>query len=142
SLIDERPFEHEFFVRIQKSFPFMQELSLVNYEAQNQTQSFQSNGDNGNLSVIEYTSLCKLYITTAHDDYVEEFLVDTKTCLRNNIVLFVNYESLERVTHNFTRDATRNNCDKIIQLNLCNRTEHCNALEKYFSNAKMCYSRF
>ncbi|CAF1262567.1 unnamed protein product [Adineta steineri] len=142
SLIDERPFQHEFFVRIQKSFPFMQELSLVNYEAQNQTQSFQSNGDNGNLSVIEYTSLCKLYIDRAHDDYVEEFLVDTKTCLRNNIILFVDYESLQRVTHNFTRDATRNNCDKITKLYLCDRKERCNSLEEYFSNAKMCYSRF
>ncbi|CAF1146365.1 unnamed protein product [Adineta steineri] len=141
SLIDERPFQHEFFVRIQKSFPFMQELSLVNYEAQNQTQSFQSNGDNGNLSVIEYTSLCKLYITTAHDDYVEEFLVDTKTCLRNNIILFVDYESLQRVTHNFTRDATRNNCYKITKLHLCDRAEHCNALEKYFCNAKICFRK-
>ncbi|CAF1225193.1 unnamed protein product [Adineta steineri] len=141
SLIDERPFQHEFFVRIQKSFPFMQELSLVNYEAQNQTQSFQSNGDNGNLSVIKYTSLCKLYIDRAHNDYVEEFLLDTKTCLQNNIALFVNYESLQRVTHNFTRDATRNNYYKIIKLNLCDRAEHCNALEKYFSNAKICFRK-
>ena len=30
SLFDEHPFEHEFFIQIQKSFPFMRELTVVN----------------------------------------------------------------------------------------------------------------
>ncbi|CAF2601687.1 unnamed protein product [Rotaria sp. Silwood2] len=33
SLFDEYPFEHEFFLRIQKSFPFVQELIVINYKS-------------------------------------------------------------------------------------------------------------
>ncbi|CAF4179368.1 unnamed protein product [Adineta steineri] len=139
SLFDVRPFEHEFFLRIQKSFPFMEELSLCNQRAQNRKQSNQSNSDNQNLSVIKYTSLCKLSITSVHGDYVEEFLVDTKTYFQNNLILFVSYESLQRVTYNFSRDATRTNCGKISKLHLCDRESRCNSLEEYFPNAKICY---
>ena len=35
SLFDEHPFEHEFFLRIQKSFPFMERLSVNNNKPQN-----------------------------------------------------------------------------------------------------------
>ena len=35
SLFDEHPFEHEFFVRIQKSFPFMERLCVFNHKPQN-----------------------------------------------------------------------------------------------------------
>ncbi|CAF1039125.1 unnamed protein product [Adineta steineri] len=117
SLYDERPFEHEFFLRIQKSFPFMKELSLVNRTAQNRKQSNQSNSHNQNSSLIKYTSLCKLSIVGVHDDYVEEFLLDAKTYFQNNLILLVNYECLERVTHDFSRDATRTNCGKISLFN-------------------------
>ncbi|CAF5033202.1 unnamed protein product, partial [Rotaria sp. Silwood1] len=45
SLFDEYPFEHEFFLRIQKSFPFIEELSVINYKSQNEKQSYESNND-------------------------------------------------------------------------------------------------
>jgi len=35
SLYDERPFEHEFFIRIAQSFPFMTSLTIINRHAQN-----------------------------------------------------------------------------------------------------------
>ncbi|CAF4566190.1 unnamed protein product [Rotaria socialis] len=35
SLYDEHPFENEFFIRIAQSFPFMEELSLINRHSQN-----------------------------------------------------------------------------------------------------------
>jgi len=136
-LFDERPFEHEFFLRIQKSFPFMEELSLINRTAQNRKQS---NSDNRNLSPIEYTFLFELSISNVHDDYIEEFLLDTKTYLQNNLILFVNYESLQRVTHHFIKDATRTNCGKISKLHVCGREKRCNSLEEYFPYAKICYS--
>ncbi|CAF5036677.1 unnamed protein product [Rotaria sp. Silwood1] len=113
SLFDEYPFEHDFFLRIQKSFPFMETLSLNNYKSQNDKQSYQSNNDNRNLSLIKYSFLNELYIINVHDDYIKEFLFDTKTCFQNNVDLHIKYESLERVTQNFTRDATRINCAKI-----------------------------
>ncbi|CAF5223859.1 unnamed protein product, partial [Rotaria magnacalcarata] len=137
SLCDERPFEHEFFLRIDQSFPFMEILHLTNHKSQNRKQSHGSNNDNQNLSLIEYPLLSDLHIVNAHDDYIEQFLFHTKTYLRNNIHLYIDYASLQRVTHNFTRDATRINCTKICKLSLRGREERSNSLEKYFPNAKM-----
>ena len=34
SLFDEHPFEHEFFLRISQSFPFVEKLSLMNFKPQ------------------------------------------------------------------------------------------------------------
>jgi hypothetical protein len=38
SLFDEHPFEHEFFIRIQRSFRFMQRLSIITGKAQKDRQ--------------------------------------------------------------------------------------------------------
>ncbi|CAF3145748.1 unnamed protein product [Rotaria socialis] len=48
SLYDEYPFEHEFFIRIQKSFPFIEELTAINYKSQNEKQSYEPNNDSQN----------------------------------------------------------------------------------------------
>jgi hypothetical protein len=74
----------------------------------------KSKNDDENLSIINYCHLTKLRFFQAHEDYLEEFLLDTKTCLLNNVYLYVGRELLEKVTDNFTRDATRLNCSKII----------------------------
>ncbi|CAM4976832.1 unnamed protein product [Rotaria socialis] len=79
SLFDEHPFGHEFFVRIQKSFPFLEELYLTNHKSQNRKQFYESSSDNPNLSVIQYSFLTKLVID---DDYIEQFLFDTKMYLK------------------------------------------------------------
>ncbi|CAF2987020.1 unnamed protein product [Rotaria sp. Silwood2] len=140
SLYDEHPFDHEFFLRIQKSFPFMETLNLTNQKPQNHKQSYESNNNNQNLSVIEYPFLNNLGIIHVHDDYIEQFLFDTKTYFRNNVVLHIKYESLQRVTHNFKRDATRINCAKINNLCLYGERYHSNsALKEYFPFAKICY---
>jgi hypothetical protein len=140
SLFDEHPFEHEFFLRIVQSFPFIELLSLVNHKPQNRKQSYESNNDNGNLSLIKYFFLNELSIINVHDDYIEQFLFDSKTYFQNNIILYVDYESLQRVTHNFTRDATRTNCAKISKLHLCGQRKRYNSAEKYFPYAKIYYS--
>jgi hypothetical protein len=138
SLFDEHPFEHEFFLRIQKSFPFMERLSLTNHKSQSRKQSYESN-NNGNLPVIEYSFLSELVIVDVHDDYIEQFLLDTKTYLHDNVLLYINYESLERVTHNFTRDITRINCAKINKLKVCGESKCSISLEEYFPNAEIYY---
>jgi len=74
----------------------------------------KSKNDDENLSIINYYHLAELRYCQAHEDYLEEFLLDTKTCLLNNVYLYVGRELLEKVTDNFTRDATRLNCSKII----------------------------
>ncbi|CAF1533373.1 unnamed protein product, partial [Rotaria sp. Silwood1] len=110
SLYDEYPFEHDFFIRIAQSFPFMEKLSIDNRYSQNQKESYKLMNDKSNLSIAKYYYLSELRIDRAHDDYIEEFLCNTKTYLQNNIHLDIDYEPLERVTHNFTRDDTRINC--------------------------------
>ncbi|CAF1518188.1 unnamed protein product [Adineta steineri] len=118
SLFDEEhPFEHDFFVQIQKSFPFIERLGVFNHKPQNSKPSYQSN-TNQSLDVIKYSFLNVLNIINAHDDYIEQFLFDTKTHFQNDIILYIKYECLERVTNNFTRDITRRNCAKIKTLRL------------------------
>ncbi|CAF1644497.1 unnamed protein product [Rotaria socialis] len=116
SLYDERPFEHEFFRRIQKSFPFMKELTINNRKAQNNKQLMKLNNDNQIMSIIEYRYLTRLNIINTHDDYVELFLFDTKISLPNNLHLCADYQSLKRVTYDFTRDITRNHSSKFAAL--------------------------
>jgi hypothetical protein len=106
SLFDEYPFEHEFFIRIQKSFPFMEDLTVTNWKA-------QYKNDNRDLSLIHYHHLTCLDLTEVHDDYIEQFLLDTKTSLPFNLDLSVHYESIRRVTHDFKRIETRINYSKI-----------------------------
>ncbi|CAF1021285.1 unnamed protein product [Adineta steineri] len=134
SLFDEKPFEHEFFLRIQKSFPLMESLSINNNKPQ---ECKQSNDNHGNLSLIQYSSLTELCIIDVHDDYIEEFLSDTKTYLEANFDLYIKYESLQRITHNFTRENTRINCTKVNKLYLHDNLKHSNTLEDYIPIAKV-----
>lgn len=113
SLFDEQPFQHEFFIRIQKSFPFMKDLTVTNLKAQNNKQNGKSKTDNRDLSLINYHHLTSLNLTEVHDDYIEQFLLDTKTALPFNLSLYINYRSIRRVTHHFKRIETRINCSKI-----------------------------
>jgi hypothetical protein len=138
-LFDEHPFEHDFFLRIQKSFPFIEKLSLINHKPQKYKQSYGSN-NNQNLSLIKYSYLSDLDIINVHDDYIEQFLCHNRTYLQNNVLLYINYKCLERVTHNFTRDATQINCAKINELQLRGETKRSNStLQEYFPHAKICY---
>ncbi|CAF3716482.1 unnamed protein product [Rotaria socialis] len=114
SLFDERPFEHEFFLQIAQSFPFMKKLTITNRKAQVNKQRRKTKNEDEHLSIINYNHLTELRFFQAHEDYLEEFLLNTKTCLLNNVYLFVGRELLEKVTDNFTRDALRLNCSKII----------------------------
>ncbi|CAF4970892.1 unnamed protein product [Rotaria sp. Silwood1] len=132
SLYDDHPFEHEFFIRISQSFPFMEKLIINNRYAQNQKESYKLMNDNSNLSIAKYYNLITLDIDRAHDDYSEEFLCNTKTYLQNNILLFIRYEALQSVTHNYTRDDTRINCAKINELYLLEKVKDSKSLEDYF----------
>ncbi|CAF0961028.1 unnamed protein product [Rotaria sordida] len=50
SLYDEHPFEHEFFLKIAKSFPFMERLTVNNDKPQKNKFDEQSKDDNRHLS--------------------------------------------------------------------------------------------
>ncbi|CAF4647693.1 unnamed protein product, partial [Rotaria sp. Silwood2] len=111
-LYDERPFEHEFFLRIAQSFSSMEKLTVVNRKSQIDKRCIKSINDNQDLSIIKYPHLTKVFLEEAHDDCIEQSLVDTKMCLPNNVFLSAVDRSLERVARNFERGVTRNNCEK------------------------------
>ncbi|CAF1458841.1 unnamed protein product [Rotaria sordida] len=129
SLFDERPFEHEFFLQIAQSFPFMETLTLNNRKPQK--------NDNQQWSIIEYPCLITLDIVQVHENYVEQFLNNTKTCLPKNVNLHIDYISLQKVTNNFTRDATRMNCFTINILALHHKPEFTLYLKDYFPYAEI-----
>lgn len=137
SLHDERPFEHEFFLRIVQVFPLMEELCIVNRQPQSHKQSSQSNNDDRNHAIIKYNSLVNIHMINVHDDYIEEFLLDTRTEFQNHIRLNVDYQTLKRVTNNFTRDDTRINSIKINRLHLFNTLQFSKSVEEYFPSAKI-----
>ncbi|CAF2945702.1 unnamed protein product [Rotaria sp. Silwood2] len=67
SLFDDRPFEHEFFVRIAQAFPLLKKLSMINRTPQNQ----RTKNNNEYLSIIEYLHLIELDFLDVNDDYLE-----------------------------------------------------------------------
>ena len=135
-LYDERPFEIEFFIRIAQAFPFLKTLVLENESPQNYKQFKKSNIDNRTSPFIKYSHLILLNLFDAHNDYIEQFLDDTKTCLSNNIHLVVDYESLQRVTYNFTRNSTRINCSKVNKLSVYDKLIASKHLNDYFPHAE------
>ncbi|CAF5002797.1 unnamed protein product [Rotaria sp. Silwood1] len=110
----------------------MEKLSLINHQSRKHKQSYKSINDNYNLTIVKYNYLITLDIETVRDDCIEELLFNTKTCFHNNIVLYINYKSLERVTHNFTRDITRINCAKVNEIFLVGEKIYSNSLRDYF----------
>ncbi|CAF0981930.1 unnamed protein product [Rotaria sordida] len=137
SLYDEYPFEHEFFLRIQKSFPLMEKLNLYNKKRQNNKQYRKSKENIEHLSIVEYSYLTNLILYDTHYDYIEEFLLDTKTCLENGVFLSLNYKSLKKVTRNFKRNAIRINSNKVNRLYISGEFNITERLKHYFSHAKI-----
>ncbi|CAF0989018.1 unnamed protein product [Rotaria magnacalcarata] len=114
SLYDERPFEHEFFLRIAESFPLMEELFVRNQKQQINKPIEKSK----KLSIIKYPSLKQRFLNNTCIDYHEQFLFDTKTSLPFNVRVNMQYGLVKQVTHNFTSNTTRSNCAKINFANL------------------------
>jgi hypothetical protein len=137
SLMDERPFEHEFFLRIAQSFPLMEKLKVINETPQKNKLCSESKHDNQDLSIIKYPHLYDLILYEVHDDYIEQFLVDAKMCLPIHVNLTIEYEPLRRVTHNFTRNATRSNCAKLNSLYLNAERPSRKLLKKYFPHTEI-----
>ena len=113
SLFDERPFEHEFFLRIAQSFPLMEKLTVNNEKRQINKRFGKSKNENRDLVIIKYPHLKELNLFYACIDYHEQFLLGTKTCLPFGVRVFMNYELAKEVTRNFRRNATRSNCAKL-----------------------------
>ncbi|CAF1128301.1 unnamed protein product [Rotaria sordida] len=137
SLYDERPFEHEYFLRIGEAFPFMEELTINNKKPQMNKLHRESKSGNEDFSIIKYPHLTRVKFLAVHDDYVEQFLVDTTMCLPNNVFLAVCGQALERVTENFTRNTTRINCAKLRLVYLVGKYEITQQLKDYFPHTNV-----
>jgi hypothetical protein len=126
------PFEHEFFIRIARSFPLLKYLQIINFESQSQMLNNWNSNDNQLYSIVEYPYLISLRIWVSHIDYVEQFLNETKTHLPHLTKLAVDYDQLAIVTNNFTRDITRLNCAKVKQLIIDKTFVHSKDVYVYF----------
>ncbi len=116
------PFEHEFFMRITRSFPLLKLLQVLNLIPQSPISNKLSSNDNQLCStIIEYPYLTSLDLGFVHHDYIDQFLNDKKTHLPRLTKLTVDYYRLITVTRNFTNDRTRINCMKVKKLNLCRK---------------------
>jgi hypothetical protein len=115
SIMGTVPFKHEFFVRLAHSFPLLKCLRLANFVPQSE-DSDELKFDNNELClVVEYPHMKSLDIMNAFG-YAEQFLNESKTRLPNLVELRIEYNILQIVTENFTRDATRVNCIKVKRL--------------------------
>ncbi|CAF1682787.1 unnamed protein product, partial [Adineta ricciae] len=83
SLFDEHPFEYEFFHQIAQSFPFLKRLTIRNEKAQCKKAKKHEK-----LLSIHYPYLEYLHLRKVHDDYIEQFLIDTKTYLPFHVMFF------------------------------------------------------
>ena len=84
-----------------------------------------------------YTDLTYLDLNEAHDDYLEQFLVDMNMSLSNNVYLSVYYKVINRVTENFIRMTTRINCAKLHSLCLHDAYEITKHIKIYFPHTNI-----
>ncbi|CAF4091213.1 unnamed protein product [Rotaria sordida] len=110
------PMKHEFFMRINQTFPLLKYFSLKNNCSQSLCFDLWISDENLSNSIIEYSNLISLDIMEADKDYIAQFLLETKTFLPHLTELKVNYDQLEIVTRCFTRDTMRRNCLKVKRL--------------------------
>ncbi|CAF1214485.1 unnamed protein product [Adineta steineri] len=115
-----------------QAFPNVKKLRLEN----EQPQKKKNHGDS---SITTYFHLTELHLLFAHDDYIEEFLTDSKTYLPNTVDLIVEYKAIQRLTENFTRSTTQINCSKLIRLYLYEDDDQIilDDMEHYFPRAKI-----
>ncbi|CAM2727821.1 unnamed protein product [Rotaria socialis] len=113
---DNDGFKHEFFVRIARSFPLLKYLRIFNIEPQVLADMKLSSDHSQSYSMIEYPHLTSLDMSHGHQDYLEQFLNETKAYVPCLTELKALYPRLKIVTNNFTREETRRNCAKVKQL--------------------------
>ena len=132
-LDEEQPFEYAFFLRIAQSFPLLEVLTVINKKGQNEKRCKERK----DLSVIKYPRLLHLDLITAHEDYHEQFLSDTKTSLPNGLYVAMDYQFARKVTRNFRRNSTRSNCAKINCVSFYRKLPYPEHLTDYFPCAKI-----
>jgi hypothetical protein len=122
---DIRPFEHQLFRIMSRSFPFLEKLIIFNQEAQENEQEKP-------LILITFNHLYELDLSYTHSDYVRQFLSEKNTrlpCLTN---LKIDYRHLVTLTNHFTNDIARLNCSKITSLEIYTQFDRTENFHSYF----------
>ncbi|CAF4341517.1 unnamed protein product [Rotaria sp. Silwood2] len=127
------PFNHEFFIRIARSFPLLNNLRIVNFQSQStcNLNTFSSDSSQS-YSIAEYPYLTSLDVRTAAIDYAEQFLNETKTYAPYLTELTIHYRNLKMVTNDFTREETRRSCAKVKRLIMIGTWVHSKDFYLYF----------
>ncbi|CAF1318472.1 unnamed protein product [Rotaria sp. Silwood1] len=99
---DTSPFEHELFKLVSQDFPYLENLYICNFCAQENKQD--------SSTLIVFPHLIALKLGRSHINYAEQFLFEKNTRLPRLRKLTINYKTLEMVTDYFTNDAMRLNC--------------------------------
>ncbi|CAF2099454.1 unnamed protein product [Rotaria magnacalcarata] len=140
-VIDNVPFQHEFFNRIAFSFPLLESLIVINYNSQSSISDEWNSDDNQLHSIAKFNYLESLFLGKADIDYVDQFLDERKTHVPRLTELTIDYDHLAIVTDNFTRDTTRLNCIKVERLHFFNTgVQHSKDFHVYFPLIKPCFS--
>ena len=137
SLHDEKPFEHEFFLRLEQSFPSMEELTIANATGQHRRKAEQSVDDPQNLSPIRYRRLHSIALVKAHDDYLAQFLFHLKANLNRQLTLYLAYQSLQSLANNFTSNQIRINANQVTKLYVSAKDQCFDLCQKYFPHAQI-----
>ncbi|UJR24045.1 hypothetical protein I4U23_027010 [Adineta vaga] len=96
-----------FHFRLARAFPFLKKLTISNMWSPFWSYDEFHLHDKDWCSIIEYPFLSYLDMTDANTYYLEHFLNETKTHLPCLSKLKVDYDQLEMVTNNFTKDEIR-----------------------------------
>jgi hypothetical protein len=132
TLWDTNPFKHEFFIRLQRAFPFLKSLSMCNIKPPFWRFDEQHLRDKDWCSIVEYLHLRALDIAGAAPHYAEHFLNERKAHLPRLIHLKIDYDDLKEVTKKFTRDARQCNCSQIKRLIIDDLIVYPKVVYRYF----------
>lgn len=125
---------NDLILNVVNPLPFLKKLTfnICSYIRFNNQLTLLNNED------IQHTfNLVYLDLTKAYQDYYEQFLFDTKTCLPHHICIDMNYKSARKVTRNFRRNSFRSNCAKMRDVLFFKRLQYPKHLKDYFPCAKI-----
>ncbi|CAM4763458.1 unnamed protein product [Rotaria magnacalcarata] len=124
--------KHRFVMRISKAFPMLMCFSLRNSTTQLCNDHAMTTDENLSNLIIEYPQLILLDLRYVNEDYVEQFLLETKIYLPRLTQRRVKYDVLIDATWYFTSDAVRRNCLKVKRLIIKNITRFSKDIYQYF----------
>jgi hypothetical protein len=122
---DTLPFQYELFKIISQDFPFLKYLYISNDEPEKHEEV--------SFPLITFPHLTLLHVQFANENYVEQFLLKKNTHLPCLLNLYIRYESLVKVTNNFTNNVVHLNFDKLEGLHMLESFVGPESFHKYFA---------